>query len=961
MCGIAGIVAYRPEAPPVDLEELLTVRDAMAMRGPDGAGHWTSKDGRVGLAHRRLAVIDLSPGGAQPMVTADGRLCITFNGEIYNYRALRKDLSDKGYRFQSTSDTEVLLALFRDRGPDMVHALRGMYALAIWDEETQSLFLARDPFGIKPLYFADDGKTVRFASQVKALLKFRGIDASPSAAGHVGFYLWGHVPEPHTLFRGIAPLPAGCTMVVNRSGCARPKAFFSIAEEFAEAREKDSPASYSDAIALVHEALRESLQHHLVSDVPVGVFLSSGLDSTTITALAAEAGHVSQLHTITLGFNEYRGTPNDEVPMAELVAACYGTSHQTTWVSSTDFEASLQKMLAAMDQPSIDGVNTYFVSRAAAASGMKVALSGVGGDELFAGYPSFKDLPRIVALFGIGSSFPRASRAFRMMSAPLLNRLTSPKLAGMFEYGGTYAGAYLLRRGMFMPWELPLVLDPDLVREGWRNLQTLLRLEETIRGIESPTMKVAALELCWYMRNQLLRDSDWAGMAHSVEIRVPFVDIPLFRAVARVLGKHGIVKTAVARAPVHPLPRPLLEKRKTGFSIPVREWLRPSRFAKPRQRGLRAWAQLLNPPLPRKTRVLTLATDAFGGHGGIAKFNRDLLNAMCSHDGCKEVVAIPRVMNAEPGPLPPKLTYLTGALNSKSKFISTIMTVLFNRDRFDIVICGHIHLLPIAWLASVLAGARLVLIIHGIDAWRPTRNMVTNMLVKHIDAFISVSGLTKERFTEWSGVDADKGVVLPNSIDLSRFRPSPKRANLVERYSLRGKTVLMTVGRLVSAERYKGFDEILEILPTIVRRLPDVVYMIVGEGNDRVRLESKALALGVRTHVIFTGFIPEEDKCDHYNLADAYVMPSRGEGFGIVFLEALACGVPVIGSTADGGREALKGGLLGTLVDPDDAKALTNAIFDALRKPKRVHEQLTYFSFANFEERVHRILNQTTA
>src|SRR6266849_1499460 len=203
MCGIAGIFAYRDGTPPVDARELLKIREAMAVRGPDGEGLWISRDGRAGLAHRRLAIIDLSENGAQPMAAIDEDVRITYNGEIYNYHELRTELLAKGYRFRSTSDTEVLLNLYLDRGPAMVHALRGMYAFAIWDARHKSLLLVRDPFGIKPLYYADDGKTIRFASQVKALLTTNQVDATKSPPGHVGFYLWGHVPDPYTLYSGI--------------------------------------------------------------------------------------------------------------------------------------------------------------------------------------------------------------------------------------------------------------------------------------------------------------------------------------------------------------------------------------------------------------------------------------------------------------------------------------------------------------------------------------------------------------------------------------------------------------------------------------------------------------------------------------------------------------------------------------------------------------------------------------
>jgi asparagine synthase (glutamine-hydrolysing) len=962
MCGIAGVVAYRDSAPPIDRGELTAIHDAMAVRGPDGEGVWIAPDGRAALSHRRLAIIDLSPTGAQPMASIEGRLQITFNGEIYNYRELRRELVAKGFRFHSTSDTEVLLNLYLDRGAAMVESLRGMYTFGIWDTRDQSLFLARDPFGIKPLYYADDGSTLRFASQVKALVKGGHVDTTPSAPGHVGFYLWGHVPDPHTLYRGIRAVPAGSTMLVDRNGAHAPRAFFNVADEMAAAGEKakSTRVSWQEACEEVRVALKDSVRAHLVADVPVGVFLSSGVDSTTLTALATEVGQ-GNIHTVTLGFDEYRGTGNDEAPLAEVVARRFGAQHETRWVSKSDFQEELTHIIDAMDQPSIDGVNTFFVSRAAAAAGMKVAMSGVGGDELFGSYPSFREIPAMTKLLGIGASFPRLGAAFRYVSAPLVRHLTSPKYAGLLEYGGTFGGAYLLRRGLFMPWELPGIMDPDLAREGLAELDTRLRLDQTVAGIESNFQKVSALELSWYMRNQLLRDSDWAGMAHSLEIRVPFVDVNLFRTVAPLMVKVPVSKRMVASAPNVPLPPKVVEKPKTGFSVPVRDWLAQRAFQKPMERGLRGWAQLLNPPMPRKTRILALTTDAFGGHGGIAKFNRDFLIALCSHDRCKEVIAIPRLMAGEPEPLPPKLTYLTAALNNKLKFGSTVLSVLSSEPLSDVVFCCHINLLPLAWFASVVSRARLVLVIHGIDAWQPTRSVATNFLARRVGAFVSVSALTKERFVKWSGAKDGNGMVLPNSVDLSYFRPAPRSEELVRRYGLHGKRVIMTMGRLVSAERYKGFDEVLEILPRAIELIPNLVYMIVGEGNDRARLERKAEDLGVREHVVFTGFISEEEKCDHFNLAEAFVMPSRGEGFGIVFLEAMACGVPVIGSAVDGSREALLDGALGALVDPDNPDAILDAIMRALEAPKEVDDGLSYFSFAKFEERVHRILDKAAA
>jgi asparagine synthase (glutamine-hydrolysing) len=340
-------------------------------------------------------------------------------------------------------------------------------------------------------------------------------------------------------------------------------------------------------------ALLDSVRHHLVADVPVGVFLSSGLDSATLTGLAREASN-QPLHTVTLGFAEFRGTASDEVPSADLIARHYGTHHQTQWVHKTDFEAEYPRVLDAMDQPSTDGVNTYFVSKAAADAGMKVTLSGLGGDELFGGYPSFQQLPRLVKACKGFQSIPRLGRAFRFVAAPLLKHLTSPKYAGILQYGGSYSGAYLLRRGMFMPWELPGVLDPEIVRKGWDELEPLARLDETTAGIASSHLKVTALESAWYMRNQLLRDADWASMAHSLEVRVPLVDVQLSRVVVRLLSsRFPPDKLSMALVVAKALPAEVLNRKKTGFSIPTREWLLRGSQSADKDRGLRGWAKHL--------------------------------------------------------------------------------------------------------------------------------------------------------------------------------------------------------------------------------------------------------------------------------------------------------------------------------------------------------------------------------
>jgi asparagine synthase (glutamine-hydrolysing) len=572
------------------------MRDRMAARGPDGGGEWYSADRRVGLAHRRLAIIDLTEAGAQPMHDPEAGNVIVFNGEIYNYRELRRELEARGVTFRTQSDTEVLLALYRVRRSDMLPKLRGMFAFALWDARQQALLLVRDSFGIKPLYYADDGRTLRFASQVKALLA-AGVDTAPDSAGHVGFFLWGHVPDPFTLYRGIRALPAGTALWVARDGERKTLVFFDLARELREPPTAPPPKSAAEARELLRHALLGSVRHHLVADVPVGVFLSSGKDSATVAALAAEAAP-GPLEALTLGFREYAGTALDETPLAAEVARRYRLRHQVRWVARDDFEGALEPLLEAMDQPSVDGVNTYFVARAAREAGWKVALSGLGGDEFFAGYPSFRDLPRAVRALRPFAAVPWLGRAVRSGASFLLRTAgLSPKWAGVLEYGGDWTGAYLLRRALSMPWELPERLDPEFVREGLERLETLPALRRSVEGLASDRLRVTALEAGWYMRSQLLRDTDWASMAHGLEVRVPLVDVEVVRTVAQ-LCHAGFppTKRDLGESPRPPLPEAVLARPKTGFSVPVREWLLDGREGKEARvraaRGLRGWAEV---------------------------------------------------------------------------------------------------------------------------------------------------------------------------------------------------------------------------------------------------------------------------------------------------------------------------------------------------------------------------------
>lgn len=594
MCGIAGYFAFADAAAPPAEAALVAMRDRMRARGPDGAGLWLSDDRRVGFAHRRLSIIDLSDAGAQPMHSRDRRYSIVFNGEIYNYAALQAELEAEGMVFRGHSDTEVLLALYARDGAAMLDRLRGMYAIAIWDHQRRSLMLARDPYGIKPLYLNVEAGVVRFASQVKALLADPAVSRAVDPAGLAGFHLFGSVPEPFTLYRSIQAVPAGHRILIDADGVGVTQPFASIVRRIAEA----VPARVDRAA--IHAALRDSVQHHLVADVEVGVFLSGGVDSGAVLGLMRDCGQSPQ--ALTLRFEEFAEHRYDETALAALTASHYGARHHVRTVTADAFRADLPAIFDAMDQPSVDGINSWFISKATREAGLKVALSGLGGDELLAGYSSFQTMPATHRRFGAISRVPGAGRVARALLRTLAPGLLArnPKLAGLFDLPASWAGTYLLRRAMLLPFELDAVMDPALAAEGLARLDPLGRIGAMLSPEPASDVgRVAALEASMYMRNQLLRDADWAGMAHSLEIRVPLVDWVLLDAVAPMMPglSDGVGKAVLAGAPSLALPDAVLNRPKTGFSVPVMSWARGRDRHVADRRDSRDWAAQVLAPL----------------------------------------------------------------------------------------------------------------------------------------------------------------------------------------------------------------------------------------------------------------------------------------------------------------------------------------------------------------------------
>lgn len=585
MCGVAGAFAFGPGAEPITGDIVLRLNDLQRRRGPDGAGLWSSGDNCVVLGHRRLAIIDTGSSGAQPMSDATGRWVISFNGEIYNYRTLRQELERLGRVFRSNSDTEVLINAIAQWGEAALRKLRGMYAFALWDSFERELWLARDPYGIKPLYVAAKEGTIWFASQARSLARSAPVDTRRDAAALTGFYLWGHVPEPFSWWAGVRMFPPGHVQRVRAGqSSTSPVAFARVEDGYLSRAAKPLAAGELRALML------DSVRHHMVSDVPVGVFLSGGIDSNVIAALAAELG--TELRTVTLAFEEYAGTSEDEAPLAEAAAKLLRSEHVTVRIGRREFESLFDDFLGCMDQPTIDGLNTYLISRAAAQQGLKVALSGLGGDELFGGYPSFRQIPMLLKWArpiswskSLGSAVESLIRAMPLPGLP-------PKTAGLLSHSADVASAYLLRRSLHLENELDALLDESWLKEGLERLSTIKAINGTISALRTAGVSVygqiGALESCWYMRNQLLRDTDWASMAHGLEVRVPFVDMNVLDRLGPAIASPSPPDKQDLAHCAQRLPSAVLSRAKTGFTTPVREWIALQDGAS--VRGLRGWA-----------------------------------------------------------------------------------------------------------------------------------------------------------------------------------------------------------------------------------------------------------------------------------------------------------------------------------------------------------------------------------
>jgi len=572
MCGIVGIRALKTSITPGVLEQATR---SLAHRGPDDSGTVLLKETQpepmeIGLGHRRLSIIDLSPLGHQPMRDRATGNWIVFNGEIYNFRELRRELESLGVEFESHSDTEVILAAYRVWGESCLTRLGGMFAFGLWDARQKRLLLARDPMGIKPLYYYNSAQIFVFASELRTLMGTGLVPRKADSAGILSYLTFGSVYEPWTMVQDVRAVPAGHVLTV--AGTVSSREYWNPVRPSART---DSDASSTNVTALKNQLpaiLRDAVLSHLVSDVPVGVFLSGGIDSSALVAVLSQNGVRPNTFSLVFAEEEF-----NEARYSREIARCFGTEHHEISVSQKDALASLPEALCAMDQPTIDGINTYLVAAKARSAGVKVALTGLGADEMFAGYSNFRRVPRMESFSKRLGHLPRLAR---MLISAVLSFVAGKgdrnrKLAELGH--DSIVHPYFLARLLFQDSERESLFSAPDYGIAQQSLEQML--EASVRESQSldPINRVSYLESSFYMRNTLLRDSDFMSMAHGLELRVPFLDRALVEACFRIPGNAKLQgpapKSLLLASLGVELPREVVNRPKRGFTLPFEQWL----------------------------------------------------------------------------------------------------------------------------------------------------------------------------------------------------------------------------------------------------------------------------------------------------------------------------------------------------------------------------------------------------
>jgi len=1024
MCGIAGLIA--PFLPPeVRGEAVGRMCNAMVHRGPDDEGISTEGDATLGM--RRLAIFDPA-NGRQPMQSPDGRLTLVFNGAIYNFRDLRRQLAGS-WDFRTECDTEVLLAAFARWGEACVPKLRGMFAFAIWDRGARCLFLARDAFGVKPLYFRElPGGGLVFASEIRALNASGAGSSIIDASGVADYLAWMAVPAPRTIYRDIRSLRPGeaARYRGGRLEIAAGWRFSTIAPPERVCRTRE------EFLVELRSRLEDSVRAHSLADVPVGAFLSGGLDSASVVALMNRSAG-GRLKTFTVDFGE---SGFSEGKPASETARFLGTEHRTLTLSGTDLASGLDSYLSALDQPTGDGVNTFYASRAAREGGVTVALSGLGGDELFGGYPSFRTTPRFTRLLPAWRAVPagvRRSVVRRLRRGDIRRR----KLADVLEHASNSVQTGALQRRVLSTSGLESVLSrgASVLTEGKYALHPAYA--ELAADLDPGAVYevVSAWELRTYMADVLLRDSDVMSMRHSLELRVPLVDRPLIEWLwhqpAAFKGDFRDPKSALRDALGDLLPPSLKNRRKWGFSLPMDLWMRrelrpflEDTFATAnvarsgffnvasveanwraylQSNDSREWSRIwslavliaflnrrptpapsllpsattlsapptsleatpgnsgaLNSPSPSSplaprpspltSRSLLLVPEIFSSEGGIQRIMRAYLRALA------ELTASPgslRLLSLNDPEIDPRKLHTTErAALSKAEGCRRRKACLLRKTlqlarQTDHIICGHIFMLPAAWMAQRLnPRLRYSLVAHGIEVWRPF-SAIERTALRGASRILCVSDFTRGELLRYCPLPDGRAVVLPNTLDPDF--PIEAGHPLAD-----CPPTILTVSRLTAGDRYKGVEDLILAMPAVLAETPAARLRIIGRGDDLPRLMQLARQISVADAVDFLGYVDDARLRDELRSCRLFALPSRKEGFGLVFLEAMAHGRPCLGARAGGAPEVISPES-GILAEYGDVPDITSAIREGMTRNwscRNILGRAGAFSFPAFREKL---------
>jgi asparagine synthase (glutamine-hydrolysing) len=580
MCGIAGGVFWKPTiGPPVAEAAVRTMVERLSHRGPDGKGLFTSSHSIdrgvfAVLGHVRLAIIDVSDAGAQPMGGGDGSPCMTYNGETYNFADIKTRLQAHGAQFRSQTDTEVILRGYDVWGIDVVKQMRGMFALGLWDQHRRRLLLARDRLGIKPVYYYRGDGFFLFASEVRALLATDLIPRKLDATALWQYLGYQSIPAPRTLIQGIQALEPGCWMTVDAQGASARGEYWNMLD----AARVSADVSEAEARRKVADKLRDAVAANMVSDVPVAAFLSGGIDSSAVVALMRETG--STPRTFSVGFDEQRF---DESHHAALIAQRFQTDHTHVQLTGANLLEQLPAALHAMDQPTGDAINTYVVSSAVRERGIKVALSGLGGDEIFGGYPSFARLSRVADLARIWGRSPSLLRTLTASAVRAIggSSVQTTKAAAVIESDGSMSSMFPLTRQLLSVEQRKMLIEPAIL-EGAIDISDpydhLLAEAYAAAPEAGAFAQISFAEARTYMHDVLLRDTDQMSMAHALEVRVPLLDHELVDFVVslpdRLKDSNGTPKRLLVESLGDLLPGTIVNRPKQGFTLPFDPWMR---------------------------------------------------------------------------------------------------------------------------------------------------------------------------------------------------------------------------------------------------------------------------------------------------------------------------------------------------------------------------------------------------